>query len=553
MMTSTSTDGPVPALRWRLDDEQRGLVEALLARAEADRVVERLHARDDTLWGPAGQAEVADRLGWLDAPARAREQLDELRALAEAVVADGYTDLVLAGMGGSSLAPEVIWRWRLHHGQDAGRGLRLRLIDSTDPDAVATIDAATEPERTLALISTKSGGTVETLSLFRHLWERRPDGRAFVAVTDPGSGLEALAAERGFRATILGDPEIGGRFSALSPFGTVPAALVGADLDALVGSAADVLEEARRPLEENAAVRLGVAIAALAIAGRDKLVLRVEDPALAWFGLWLEQLVAESTGKHGHGVLPVVSDPASHGFAIRTAADRQVLALRGGEADPALDAALAEAEAAGLPILELDARGALGAAFVAAEVATAVVGWAMGLNPFDQPDVQAAKDATRAVLAEVAEGEPLEPAPEAGAAAVLELVDGLAAPEHLALLAYLPPSDDAAAALGRLRHVLAQRTDAVITIGFGPRYLHSTGQLHKGGPPTGRFLLLEHDPRASRAIPGEPYDFATLLGAQALGDHRTLRARGRPALRLGLGSDWREALDALVDQIQEDS
>ncbi|MEV4419590.1 glucose-6-phosphate isomerase [Patulibacter sp. NPDC049589] len=555
------SDPTPPALRWHLTDEQRLAVDAEVARAAEERVPERLWDRDDTLWGPAGQAEVSDRLGWLDAPARGLEEQTTLEDLAAAVASEGFTDVVLVGMGGSSLAPEVVWHWS---GPQNGR-LRLRMLDSTDPDAVATVDAATEPERTLVLVSTKSGGTLETVSLFRHFWSRNPDGKAFVAVTDPGSGLEAMAKAHGFRAIFHGDPEIGGRYSALSPFGTVPAALTGADLGALLHGAVGALEASRAPVEQNAAVRLGAAIAALAKTGRDKLALRVQDPRLGSFGLWLEQLVAESTGKHGHGVLPVVDDPAAdHGRLPTVSSDRQLLVLRGTEDDAELTAAIEESTAAGVPVLELIVAGdgALGAAFAAAEVATAVVGWGLGINPFDQPDVQAAKDATKVVLAEVADGTPIPGADEVDPAAVLAFVDGLAAPEYLAILAYLPPSADAAAEVGRLRTALAGRTDAAITTGFGPRYLHSTGQLHKGGPAVGRYLILEHDPRAERTIPApdsedEPSNpttsFRTLFHAQSQGDLRTLGAHDRPVLRVSLGSDWLESLAALTTAIQGDS
>ncbi|WP_320670421.1 hypothetical protein [Patulibacter defluvii] len=556
-MTETPSPSPVPpTLRWRLDGDQAAAVEQLLERAAAERVVERLWERDPTLWGPAGQPEVADRLGWLDAPTTGLEQREALETLAAEVVADGFTDVILAGMGGSSLAPEVIWRWSHHRaGDDHRPHLHLRLLDSTDPDAVATADAATEAERTLVLVSTKSGGTVETLSLFRHFWERHPHGDAFVAVTDPGSGLERLAREHGFRAILHGDPEIGGRYSALSPFGTVPAALVGADLEHLLGGGQAALDGARMPLADNAAVRLGVALAALAAGGRDKLALRVEDPRLAWFGLWLEQLVAESTGKHGHGLLPVIDEARSGGGTLGP--DRQLLVLRAadppGGPDPTLEDELAAAAAAGVPVLELtvDGPGALGAAFAAAEVAVAIAGWGLGINPFDQPDVQAAKDATQAVLAEIAAGQAVPEAPEADAGSILGLLDGLTAPGYLAILAYLPPSDGAAEAVDRLRAALAARTDAAVTAGFGPRYLHSTGQLHKGGPPGGRFLLLEHDPRAAVSIPGADYDFGTLFRAQSAGDLRTLVGRDRQALRVDLGSDWPEGLDALVTAIEE--
>jgi glucose-6-phosphate isomerase/transaldolase/glucose-6-phosphate isomerase len=555
-----------PVLRWRLSDEHEQAVQALVRRAEEERVPERLWERDDTLWGPAGQPEVANRLGWLDAPDVGLEAQGDVERLASEVASEGYTDLVLVGMGGSSLAPEVIWQWS----GAKGERLRLRMLDSTDPDAIATIDAATEADRTLVLVSTKSGGTVETISLFRHFWERRPDGSAFVAVTDPGSGLEALARAHDFRAVILADPNIGGRYSALSAFGTVPAALTGADLGALLHGGKRALEASRGPVADNAAVRLGAAITALAQAGRDKLTLKVQDPRLGSFGLWLEQLVAESTGKHGVGVLPVVDDPAADASALRTVgSDRTLLVLRGPGDDPALEDELAESAAAGVPILELVVEGeeALGAAFAAAEVAVAVVGWGLGINPFDQPDVQAAKDATKHVLAEVAGGTPMQPAGEPDEAELRTFMDGLAAPDYLAILSYLPPSANAAAVIGRLRAALAAGTDAAITTGFGPRYLHSTGQLHKGGPASGHYLILEHDPRAERTIPapdqeggdGNPpapanptTSFRTLFHAQSQGDYRTLSAHGRPVLRVNLGSDWLERLEALVTAIEED-
>ena len=550
-----------PTLRRHLDADQESAVAAEIERAAQERVPERLWERDDTLWGPAGQAEVADRLGWLDAPSTGLEQQATLEALASEVAEEGYTDVVLVGMGGSSLAPEVVWDWS---GPRNGR-LRLRMLDSTDPDAIATVEAATEPERTLVLVSTKSGGTLETVSLFRHFWSRNPDGRAFVAVTDPGSGLEAMARAHDFRAIFHGDPEIGGRYSALSPFGTVPAALTGADLGALLQGGVRALQASQGPAPENVAVQLGAAVAALAKAGRDKLVLRVQDRRLASFGLWLEQLVAESTGKGGHGVRPVVDDPATEDGGLPTvASDRQLLVLRGPGDDPDLDAAVARSTEAGVPVLELVVAGeeALGAAFAILEVATATVGWSLGINPFDQPDVQAAKDATQVVLAEVADGTPIPAAGEVTPEAVLGFVEGLAAPDYLAILAYLPPSADAGVEVGRLRSALAARTDAAVTTGFGPRYLHSTGQLHKGGPAVGHYLLLEHDPRAERTIPAPASDdepsnpttsFRTLFHAQSQGDLRTLGAHDRPVLRVSLGSDWLESLAALTTAIKEDS
>ncbi len=557
--TASSSPEHQPSLRITASAADARAIDALIERAAAERVPQRLWDRDDTLWGPAGQAEVADRLAWLDAPAATRELAVELDALTGAITAEGCTDVLLLGMGGSSLAPAVIGSL------DPYAPRRLRMLDSTDPDAIASVDAATDPDRTLVVVSTKSGGTIETISLFRHFWSRRPDGAGFVAVTDPGSGLEQIAEQHGYRATFRADPEIGGRYSALSPFGIVPAALIGLDYAGLLDGGQAGLDAARADVPDNAAVRLGAAIAALAADGRDKLVVRVQDPLLGHFSLWLEQLVAESTGKHGIGVLPVIDDPGAE-IAVRDLAgpDRQLLVVRGSQDDPSLDAEIAAAVEAGVPVLELvldhDPERAsplaqLGWAFATAEVAVAVAGWGLAINPFDQPDVQAAKDATQAVLAGLAEGGTLTPAADATADAIAELASGLSAPGYLALLAYVPPSPTGAAAIERLRAALVGRTNAVVTAGFGPRYLHSTGQLHKGGPPGGRFLILEHEPRATRAIPGDadaqPTDsFTALIRAQAEGDERTLAAHDRAALRLNLGTDWLERLDAIVSDLE---
>lgn len=558
------TDSPShsPSLRITASGEDGRAIEAMIARAGTERVPQRLWDRDDTLWGPAGQAEVADRLAWLDAPAATRELASELDALTDAITAEGCTDILLVGMGGSSLAPAVIGSL------DPRAPRRLRMLDSTDPDAIASVDAATDPDRTLVLVSTKSGGTLETISLFRHFWSRRPDGAAFVAVTDPESGLETLATQHGFRAIFRADPEIGGRYSALSPFGVVPAALIGLDYRGLLDGGQAGLDAARADVPDNAAVRLGAALAALAAAGRDKLVVRVQDPLLGHFSLWLEQLVAESTGKHGLGVLPVIDDPGAE-IAVRTLAgpDRQVLVVRGSEDDPELDDEIAGAVAAGVPVLELvldhdpereSSLAQLGWAFATTEVAVAVAGWGLAINPFNQPDVQAAKDATQVVLADLNDNGTLTDAADATADAIAEFAAGLHAPGYLALLAYVPPSPTGAAAIERLRAILVRRTDAAITAGFGPRYLHSTGQLHKGGPPGGRFLILEHQPRATRQIPADadsrsvlPTDsFAALIRAQAQGDEHTLAAHDRAVLRLNLGTDWLERLDAIVSDLE---
>ncbi|MCK9250152.1 MAG: hypothetical protein M0P31_14400 [Solirubrobacteraceae bacterium] len=523
-----------------------GPFDALVARAAEERVAERLPDGDATLWGPPGTPEVADRLGWLAAPDAALASVDDLRRLAAEVRADGFTDLLLLGMGGSSLAPLVMWRWLRASPARGGDRPRLRLLDTSDPDAVASVDAAVDPDRTLVLVATKSGSTVETLSLLAHYRDARPDGRRFVAVTDPGSELEAIATDAGFRTIIHGDPTVGGRYSALSPFGTVPAALFGLDVEAMARGGADALASVRERGVDDPGVRLGLALAALAGTGRDKVVVECHDPRLSWFGLWIEQLLAESTGKGGAGLLPVISPTLPSDLA---ADDRVILRIvTGGDpGSPSTD---------GPPTLTLDLSdepgdGPLGTAFVVCEVATAIAGWALGINPFDQPDVQAAKDAARAALDGGDDAPRPEEPPAAEPGAVLAAVDGLAAPEYLALLAYLPPSTAAVDLLERLRAELARRTDAAITIGFGPRYLHSTGQLHKGGPAHGRFLFLRHDPRAHRPIPGSPFGFGALLAAQADGDARALRDRGRRTHAVTLGTDWVSAFESLVTTLEQ--
>ncbi|MGE4427935.1 MAG: glucose-6-phosphate isomerase [Solirubrobacteraceae bacterium] len=524
-----------------------GALDSLVARATEARVPERLLERDATLWGPPGTPEIADRLGWLDAPESAAEAADDLLELASRAREDGFTDLLLLGMGGSSLAPLVLWRWRTADPERATGGLRLRLLDSTDPDAVASVDAAVDPDRTLVVVATKSGGTVETLSLLAHFRDARPEGRRYVAITDPGSGLEQLATDAGFRQIIHGDPTIGGRYSALSPFGTVPAALLGLDVAAMAAGGRDALASLRETGIDDAGVRLGLALAALARGGRDKILVECPDPRLSWFGLWFEQLVAESTGKGGVGLLPIISPTLR---PDREADDRLRLRIVCGPGDAPDD---------DVPTLTLDLSAAdgdamLGSAFVTCEVATAVAGWALELNPFNQPDVQAAKDAARTALDGNGRHDRRRPPalPPVDRDSILATVDGLAAPDYLAILAYLPSSNTAIALLERLREALARHTDAAITTGFGPRYLHSTGQLHKGGPARGRFLFLRHDPRAHRPIPGSPFGFGELLAAQADGDVRALTERGRATTTLTLGTDWVDGLERIIEALRED-
>ncbi|HEX3510957.1 MAG TPA: hypothetical protein VHT27_07650 [Solirubrobacteraceae bacterium] len=537
--------------------------DAVLERATLARradVGARLRAEDATLWAPEGTPEVADRLGWLTIAERMLADLPALEAFAAEVRAEGISDLVLLGMGGSSLAPEVLRRSFAGAG-----GPRLHVLDSTDAAAVAAVGAEADLDRSLFIVSSKSGGTIEPLSLFAHFFSLVGQGARYVAITDPGSGLERLAREHGFRRVFAGDPDIGGRYSALSPFGIVPAALAGIDAGELLRGAAGAWTTPLDPSVPGAAeapqagVWLGAALSALARAGRDKLTFVIGE-TLPGLGLWLEQLVAESTGKQGTGILPVADEPLAD--AARYGSDRVFAHLPDlGSPDARADAAMAALAQAGHPVITVPTRGPgdLGRVFLLAEIAVAVAGWGLGINPFDQPNVQQAKDATKRVLAEYEQrgtGADItalapEPADEATARALLLEA---APPQYVALMAYAKPSDALDAAAAELRAAIIAATGATTTFGYGPRFLHSTGQFHKGGPREGRFLQILHDGPTDVAIPGAAYSFTTLKEAQAIGDLQTLRELGLPAERVRLeGEDPAAALRALASRLTEGS
>ena len=521
-------------------------VQERLRTAAQEEVGRRLRAGDATLWAPAGTPEVADRLGWLTIAERMLAELGAIEAFAAEARAGGATDAVLLGMGGSSLAPEVLRRTFA-----AAGGLRLHVLDSTDAGNVRAVQAAIDPARTLFIVSSKSGGTIEPLSLLAHFRTLAEPG-AFVAITDPGTKLARLAAEQGFRRTFHGDPDIGGRYSALSAFGVVPGALLGADVRALLEGAADAW---RTPLagqeEHTAGAALGVALGALARAGRDKLTF-VIAPSLPGLGLWLEQLFAESTGKHGTGILPIADEPLLDPGAY--GGDRVFAHLTDG-APGADDERVRALAAAGHPMITIPTRGPLdlGRVFLLAEIAVAAAGWALQINPFDQPNVQQAKDATNRVLAGYEQDGSLPDVPSADTARLRELLLEGSPPDYVALMAYAPFSDALEAAAGELRELVMRRARTATTFGYGPRFLHSTGQFHKGGPPTGRFLQLVYDAPPDVAIPDAPYSFTTLKGAQATGDLQTLRKAGLPAERVRLqGDDPAAALRALVATLEEE-
>ncbi len=520
-----------------------------VARAvlETERVLPRIWAHDHTVWKPE-PTEITNRLGWLHIAGTMVERLPEIASLVEAVRAEGYTHALLLGMGGSSLAPEV---FRRVFGVRAGY-LDLAVLDSTDPGAVLAMEHRSDPRRTLYVVATKSGGTVETLSFFRYFYNRTLKavgadevGRHFVAITDAGSHLDELAQAHHFRAVFRNDPNIGGRYSALSYFGLVPAALVGVDVARLLRRAIAVAEGcATRACPANVmAAELGAAMGALAGEGRDKVTF-VLSPSLVPFGGWAEQLIAESTGKEGKGILPVVGErlgaPPVYG------ADRLFVAM--GLAGEAVDeAALSALGEAGYPVmrLALDDRYALGEQYFVWELATAIAGYHLGINPFDQPDVEAAKALAREMVVAYRETGRL---PE-GEVAPLEaeslwqfLAQGRPG-DYVALQAYVAPTPEVDAALGVLRHRIRERLHLATTVGYGPRYLHSTGQLHKGDAGRGLFVQFTADAPHDLFIPDEAgspqasITFQTLKMAQALGDQQALLARGRRVIRFHLGMD----------------
>jgi transaldolase / glucose-6-phosphate isomerase len=528
-----------------LPDDLEGPIAERAKLAERENVARRLWAKDESLWGGPGVPEIGDRLGWLTVSDELLEQLDDLREFVAGVEADGFTDAVLLGMGGSSLGPEVI---RRSFGELDG-GLRLHVLDTTDAGAILALERSLDLAKTFFLVSSKSGGTIETLSHMKHFYERTGgNGAQFAAVTDPGSPLVDEARERGFRRVFENNPNIGGRYSVLSHFGMVPAALMGVDVEALLGSAKEA-EAACQSFDgtaSNSGLWLGAAIGEAALRGRDKLTF-VVSPRIAGFGLWVEQLVAESTGKQGRGILPVAGEPL--GEPESYGEDRMFVYLRDAdEPDGDLDAGMQALREAGQPVITVATDGpeGLGRVFFFSEFAVAVAGWALGINPFDQPNVQEAKDNTDKVLA-AAEPPVVE---EADDDALRGLLGQAAPPHYVAILGYVQPLPEFDAAIDELRSAIRDATRATTTFGYGPRFQHSTGQYHKGGPKTGLFLQLIHDGDEDVEVPDAGFTFDQLKDGAATGDVLTLRDHGLPAERVRLRGDHVAALKELTAKIE---
>jgi glucose-6-phosphate isomerase len=560
-------------MEMKLAAADQARLDSIVGHASRNAWAQRLIDRDTSLWteDPAVRASIAERLGWLDAPAHFSDEIAALEGFGDGIRVAGFSTAVVMGMGGSSLAPDV-----LHRVFGSADGyLDLRILDSTDPVAVARTVDDLDPLQTLWIVASKSGTTTEPLAFMADAWARveaaleaagssqRP-GEFFAAITDPGRSLHGIPHHDELRELFLNPPDIGGRYSALTYVGLVPASLIGLDLDALLASGLEMAALCHEPEPAaNPGLLLGLVLGSLARGGRDKLTF-IADPAIEAFGSWVEQLIAESTGKHGTGIVPVDLEPPA--AAGDYGSDRVFVALSladgEGASGPAARARakrLGDLEKRGQPVIRIaidDPIDLAGEAF-RWEVGTAFAGAVLGIDPFDQPNVEEAKELTRRALAGgrgaagglgTAAGERssddgpgtlrIADLREKGLADALRpLLAKLAPPTYVAIQAFIAPSTVADAALAGIRAGIVDHRSCATTAGYGPRFLHSTGQLHKGGPPTGWFLQITSDHEVDRPIPGWPYTFGRLIDAQANGDRGAIAAHDRPLVRVHLGPD----------------
>ena len=542
---------PTTDLTWSLPDDLDANVRDRVSEMRRLEVVRRIWDRDPAVWSGSDEGRW---LGWLTLPMQDRQAVARVTRFADEMKAEGLQDVVLLGMGGSSLAPEVI---RSVVGRGDGYP-NLHVVDSTDPSQILSVERAIDFPRTLFLVASKSGSTLEVNILKQYFYQRAVQhfgaeqaGRHFVLTTDPGSKLHAIAQQERFREIFDGVPSVGGRYSALSNFGLVPAALIGVDLQALLDGAEVMARRCATDGPDNTAFELGVLLGVLALNGRDKPTL-IASPGLAGFGAWLEQLVAESLGKQGKGIIPI--DGETPGPPDVYGHDRVFVHLRlAGGADAAADAHVERLERAGHPIVRIDwpDRNALGAEFYRWEFATAVAGAVLGVNPFDQPDVEATKVVTRRLAAEYeATGKLPEDAHISDVSSVVDFLGQLRDADYFAILAFIEMNEKHRQVLEAIRGLVRDRRKVATSVGFGPRYLHSTGQAHKGGPNSGVFLLITCDESADMPVPGQKYTFGTIKLAQARGDLEVLSARERRLLRVHL-NDVESGLRELHSVIRE--
>ena len=528
-------------------------VAAALDDAKAADVAARIWRRDASLWSESHsvQRSIANRLGWLEIAEWSREHVAGITGHADAVAG---APVALLGMGGSSLAPEVV---------SAVYGRDLTVLDSTDPTEIVARERALPLDRTRFIVASKSGETIETRSHAAFFLDRTGAPERFTAVTDPGSALEELAAKQRFARAFLNPQDVGGRYSALSYFGLVPSASIGVNVEPLLGSASEAMELCRA--SDGVGTVLGAGLAALARDGRDKVTF-VASPGLESFGAWAEQLLAESTGKESTGLVPVDGEPV--GTPDVYGDDRVFVSLRLA-GDDTHAAALAGLRAEGHPVLTIDvaSKEALGGQFFLWEFATAVAGWRLALNPFDEPNVAESKQNTaRLIEAFVRDGSLPGPDPvaeedgvlvydpvesESATAALDALFGHLHRDRYVALQAFLPRLPDVETALRGIRTTIRDARRFATTVGFGPRYLHSTGQLHKGGPDTGLFIQLTAEHDEDLPIPGKPFTFGVLQAAQAAGDFEALASRGRKIVRLHLTQGWEAGLAVVARMIRD--
>lgn len=510
---------------------------SIAARWRAEDIVARIWARDATVWGDPEVSEIANRLGWLDSPRTSRQLIEQITELHETALSEGVTDIVLCGMGGSSLAPEVFSATL-----PAAKGSpKLTLMDSTHPDAIRAVTDRTDPRTTWYIVASKSGGTLETLSLYNHFWETASGvlenpGRHFVAITDSGTSLESLSTERGFRSTVLADSEVGGRYSALTAFGLVPAALMGADVLAILETALAGADRCQpdTPLDENPGFRIGALLASRALTGADKAQFIATD-TVHGIGIWIEQLIAESTGKQGAGIVPIDGGPLINGSP-----DATIVAI-GSEPMAGADINIA-----------VDEPYDVGALMFVLEFATAVAGEILGINPFDQPDVEMAKKLTERAMAGGLASADMPPTSASGGRWLESLATATqrARPSYVSIQAYIPQTPDNTGALEALRTSVTEAIGAYTTVGFGPRFLHSTGQLHKGGPSGAVYLQIVGDTGDILGIPDSSYSFNELITAQSRGDRAALRERNRTVIAIDLGGAGAPELEAMAERLR---